>query len=159
MGWLCERMKKMATGKNSVNKSLPREKLVRGYRVERMPIGRYLQALRLLQEAPEEWLREILPERDGMSVLSALKEMDVSQLQKVFLNAAAVLPEKAVSLFAEVSGIEEEKLLSDPDIGLDGLLELMKAFWEVNGLENFLRGAAEVGRKIRQWTRTAGSKG
>lgn len=151
--------KEMATGKNSVMKSLPREKTVRGYRVERMPIGRYLQALRLLQEAPEEWLEEILPHKGDMPVLSALKEMDTSQLQKAILTAAAVLPEKAVSLFAQVSGIEEEKLLHDPDIGLDGLVELMKAFWEVNGLGNFLQGAAEVGRKIREWTRTAGSKG
>jgi hypothetical protein len=152
-------MKMMATGKDSVMKSLPRGKVVRGYRVERMPIGRYLQAVRLLQEAPEEWSREILPDKGDMTVLSALKEMDVSGLQKAILSAAAVLPEKAICLFAEVSGIAEEKLLNDPNIGLDGLMELFKAFWEVNGLENFLLGAAGIGRKIRQWTRTAGSKG
>lgn len=145
--------------RDSVRKSLPREKKIRGYVVRRMPIGQFLQAMERLQEAPEELLGRLLPGKGDIPFFEALKTLDAEAVKKLILNAAGVVPGFVVRLFAEVSGIEEEKLLNDPAVGPEGLLEMLEAFWEVNGLENFIRGAAGMLRSIRELRRNAGSRG
>jgi len=145
--------------RDSVKKSLPRERKIRGYTVKRMPVGQFLQAMERLQEAPEELMEQLLPDKGNIPFFAAVKMMDASAMKTVILKAAQLAPGFAVKLFAEISGMEEEKLLNDPDVGLDGLFELMEAFWEVNGLENFFRGAARMAQGIRGFVRNAGSKG
>jgi len=104
-------------------------------------------------------MEQLLPDKGNIPFFAAVKMMDASAMKTVILKAAQLAPGFAVKLFAEISGMEEEKLLNDPDVGLDGLFELMEAFWEVNGLENFFRGAARMAQGIRGFVRNAGSKG
>lgn len=144
--------------RDSVRKSLPREKKIRGYWVRRMPMGQFLRAMERLQEAPGELMEQLLPGKGDMPFFSALKTLDAEAVKRLVMKAAGILPEYAVRLFAEVSGIEEEKLLCDPAVGPEGFMEMLEAFWEVNGLGNFISGAARMAQGIRGFVKNAGSK-
>lgn len=125
--------------KRSEALSLDTGKLVRGYEVRRLPIGGYLRALERLREAPEQLMEACFPGRDAAAVLGALAGADKGALVQVALRVLEVAPAFAVGLIAQVCGIPEERLLNDPGIGLDGLMEIIEAWAEVNGTANFLR--------------------
>ncbi|MDD3410520.1 MAG: hypothetical protein PHY12_06890 [Eubacteriales bacterium] len=146
----------MAT-KTSAALSLPKARKVRGYTIERMPIGRFLQAMQTLQEAPETLTRALFPDSDARDVMAQLGKLNRESLQALAVRALGVVPGFAVRLFAELSGIEEEKLLADPDVGLDGLAEMLDAWLDVNGIENFMKAAGALWDKVRKTS--GGSKG
>ena len=60
-------------GKTSVDLSLPKARKVRGYTIERMPIGRFLAATRRLDEVPGQVLRRLFPgAEDAVRALASL---------------------------------------------------------------------------------------
>ena len=146
---------------NSVNLSLPQERTVRGYTIKRMPLGVYLQALKTLQDFPRDVIAQLLPEGDVGQLLVTLKHIDRAGLLDLAMKALAVVPEQAIGLMAKLTGIPQKKLLTDPAIGADGLAELVDAWLEVNGAENFLRAASHAGHTVKTLAATlrAGYKG
>lgn len=138
----------------SVELSLPRSRTVRGYVIRRMPIGQFLKAAQLLQEAPEDLLDRLFPGQGD--ALGRLRALTPSGWQALALRAAAVVPDYAVRLFAQLSGLDERRLRDDPAVGLDGLAEMALAWMEVNGVENFINAAGALRVKVRSLI--AGSK-
>ena len=146
---------------NSIDVSLPRSVTVRGCEVRRMPLGKYLQAIRLLETFPRETAEKLVPDGDITGVLSALKTLDRAALIDLALKALAIIPAQAVALLAALTDIPQDRLLNDDAIGADGLLEILEAWLEVNAAENFLSAANRVGRKLHRFAATlkAGSSG
>jgi len=146
---------------DSITLSLPQSREVRGCVIKRMPLGAYLSALQTLKDFPQETAAKLIPEGDIGTLLERLKHIDRQMLTELFLNALAVLPEQMIALIAKLTGIPSKKLLTDTDIGLDGLAEIVDAWLEVNGAENFFRAASRTARTIKQLAATlnAGYKG
>ena len=142
--------------KNSVNMSIPTSRKVRGYEIKRMPIGQFLVATRMLGELPGTLINTLFPDADN--ALEQLKSLTKDGLQSLALRAFMVIPEEAVRIFSELSGIPEGDLVEDPNVGLDGLMEMAEAWLEVNGIENFMQTARELWAKVRAVTETPGSK-
>lgn len=147
--------------KNSATLSLPKSRTVRGYEIRKMPIGAFLEACSLLEELPGTALRLLFPEKKEGDILAELAGLDKDKLQELFLRALAVLPGEMVRLFARLSGVEEQALLEDPRIGLDGLGEMAEAWLEVNGIENFIKTMGALGKRAQALMGGAstGSKG
>ena len=124
----------------SVELSLPAARTVRGYEIGRMPIGRFLRAARRIDGVPEEVLARLFP--DAEDAVRALASLDRAGLIALCARAVTVLPDEAVTVFAELAGLDEKALRDDPNVGLDGLLEMIEAWMEVNNLENLYRGRA-----------------
>lgn len=137
------------TSKNSATLSLPKSRMVRGYEIRKMPIGAFLEACSLLEELPGTALRLLFPEKKEGDILAELAGLDKDKLQELFLRALAVLPGEMVRLFARLSGVEEQALLEDARIGLDGLGEMAEAWLEVNGIENFIKTMGALGKRAR----------
>lgn len=114
-----------------------------------MPIGAFLEACSLLEELPGTALRLLFPEKKEGDILAELAGLDKDKLQELFLRALAVLPGGMVRLFAKLSGVEEQALLEDARIGLDGLGEMAEAWLEVNGIENFIKTMGALGKRTR----------
>ena len=114
-----------------------------------MPIGAFLEACSLLEEVPGTALRLLFPEKKEGDILAELAGLDKDKLQELFLRALAVLPGEMVRLFAKLSGVEEQALLEDARIGLDGLGEMAEAWLEVNGIENFFKTMGALGKRAR----------
>jgi hypothetical protein len=133
---------------NSIDVSLPRSAIVRGCEIRKMPLGKYLQAIRLLETFPRETAEKLVPGGELSGVLETLKTLDRSKLIDLALKALTVVPEQAVALISALTDIPKEKLLSDEAIGADGLLEIVDAWLTVNGAENFMRAAGRVRQTI-----------
>ena len=115
-------------GKTSVDLSLPKARKVRGYTIERMPIGRFLAAARRLDEVPGQVLRRLFPGAED--AVRALASLDRAGL---------------IALY--------------PNVGLDGLMEMIEAWMEVNNLENFIIAARTLARRVRAGMTGTGSNG
>lgn len=137
------------TSKNSTTISLPKSRTVRGYEIRKMPIGAFLEACGVLEELPQTALRLLFPGKQEGDILTELAGLTREKLQALFLRAAAVLPGEMVRLFAKLSGVEEQALLEDARIGLDGLGEMAEAWLEVNGIENFIKTMGALGKRAR----------
>lgn len=135
---------------NSIRASVPKGRMVRGYEIKRMPLGAYLEALDLMQNAPTEILAAIFPEKGLPETLAMLSKAKSDDILALFGRCLATVPKQAFALVSRLTGIPEERLMNDEAIGLDGLLEIMQAFLEVNRIENFLQGVAPLVEKIRQ---------
>ena len=70
-----------------------------------------------------------------------------------------VLPGYGVRLLAGLMGIAEGDLLNDELIGLDGLMEMLEGWMELNGIENFIRAAGALQEKVRKTLNPAGFSG
>ena len=143
-------------GKTSVDLSLPKARKVRGYTIERMPIGRFLAAARRLDEVPGQVLRRLFPGAED--AVRALASLDRAGLIALYARALTVLPDEAVTVFAELASLDEKALRDDPNVGLDGLMEMIEA-WEVNNLENFIIAARTLARRVRAGMTGTGSNG
>ena len=55
--------------------------------------------------------------------------------------------------------VDEKALRDDPGVGLDGLLEMIEAWLEVNNLENFIRAARALWQRARAGRTNGGSNG
>ena len=144
---------------NSISTSIPKEKTVRGYTIKRMPLGQFLKATQLLQDLPTTIMQALFPDADASEVLNQLKDITRETLIALFVRALSTLPEHVLSLFAELSGIPSDQLNDDPNIGLDGLIELADAWVEVNGIENFIKAAGALVGKVRKMMTASGYKG
>lgn len=141
----------------SIDLSLPAARTVRGYEIGRMPIGRFLRAARRIDGLPREVLARLFPEAED--AVRALASLDREGLIALCARALAVLPDEAVTVFAELAGLDEKALRDDPNVGLDGLLEMIEAWMEVNNLENFMSAARALWQRARAGRTGAGSSG
>jgi len=146
---------------NAIDLSLPKSITVRGYEIRRMPLGKYLQAIRLLETFPRETAEALVPDGNLADVLDALKTLDRATLIDLALKAVSVVPVQAVALIAALTDIPQERLLYDEAIGADGLMEILDAWLTLNNMENFLLAAHRVMQKISRFAATlkTGCKG
>lgn len=147
--------------KPSKNISLPQEVKVRGYAVRRMPIGAYVKAIESLntQKITNDLLAALFPGMDANAIFKYLKTIDTAKLGDLVMRAFAVVPKYVAILLSGLTGISEDSLMDDPAIGLDGLMELIAAWIEVNNIENFMTAARRLIGKIVTQAASSGSKG
>ena len=137
---------------NSIEVSLPKSKTVCGYEIKKMPLGAFLSATQLLQDAPADLIEAMYPGESLSGFLKRLKTLDRNGLQALALRALSVLPEKALALFGQLSGIESHQLINDPAVGLDGIADMALAWMEVNGVENFIQSVRTIISRARVLT-------
>ena len=133
--------------------SLPKSRTVRGYEIKRLPMGKYLEAMQLLRDIPGDVAEACFPGETLDGVLARLKDIDLDMLKGILGNVMMTIPAHVVRIAAALTQIDEERLLHDESIGLDGLVEILTAWVEVNGLGNFIPAVRSMITKIR----TAGS--
>lgn len=106
------------------------------YRVRRMAMGRFLEALQELETLPGRLLSACFPGMTLTEIFEALKQVDEQLLVQIFTNALSAAAPQVVALTARLSGISQETLLDDPDVGPAGIAEILRVVWEINDLKN-----------------------
>lgn len=144
--------------KSSTKLSTMNSKYVRGYKVSRLPLGEYLRAMDMIRDMPEEIVQACYPGMDAGQVLAQLKTINKETLTALIVRMVGVVPKEAVQLVAVLTGVPKEALHDDPNIGLDGLAEMIEVFWEINGIENFIKAAERMAARVKA-IRGGGSKG
>ena len=137
-------------GIESVELSTGRYKDVCGYRVHKMHLGAWLKATKRLAGLSKELLAAIFPGKSLDVVLNELSGIDTDGFFVLVSTAIDRCSELVIELVAEISGIPQAELLDNPDIGLNGLMKIIKACIEVNELGEFaanLKGTWLTGMK------------
>jgi hypothetical protein len=111
---------------DSIAKSIEMAKTVRGVEVRRAAFGQYLKIIDRLRKTPGE-LKEIL--RVPMATATLPQTIDA---------LLGIAPELFLDEFAQLSGVPRERLENDPEIGLDGLYEIVRAWVEINNIKDFI---------------------
>ena len=133
----------------SLRKSLPMTRRVRGYVVRRMPLGAFLSALGALEGLPGELMERVFPGKSLRQALLELRMMDAAGLGRLGAKVMAAAPELLLRAAQELTGISEDELRTDPALGVEGFVELLEAWAEVNGIENFIRTTGALARRAR----------
>ena len=149
----------MTDKKTSATLSIPMSETVRGYKIERLPLGKYMQALEALRSAPEAIMQACFPGMDAAQILARLKVLDKDALIALMMRAIAVVPGEAVNLLSLLTGVPQAALLEDAAIGLDGAAEMLEAFWRLNGIENFTQAAARMAAQFKDARKRIGFSG
>lgn len=145
--------------KTSVQLSLEKSRTVRGYEIRRLPLGKYLQAIEAMKETPAQLMEACYPGKTATQVLAEMKTISTDGVAALFTRLMMAMPETAVHLLSVLTGIDEETLKADEEIGLDGAAEMIEAFLELNRIENFIRAVRELASQIRTAAKSDGSRG
>lgn len=144
--------------------SLGKSVTVRGYEIKRLPLGKYLEMIEMMKALPATLMQACFPGKSAMEILFELKNIDAAMLGEISVRAMAAAPAEAVKILAHCTGIDEEALLSDENVGLDGAAEMAEAVYELNQLGNFTQALVRLIGKAREsakknGTPTDGSRG
>lgn len=148
----------MLNRNGSTRLSIPKSQTVRGYEIKRLPLGAYLDAIDRVQEFPAELAEQLSPDGTLGGLLGALAHVTPDTLPDMVMRALRVAPRRIVGLLSCLTGIAETALLTDENLGLNGLAELASAWLEVNEIENFTQAARLLAARLRRLIPNAGSK-
>lgn len=129
--------------------SLPDEREVRGYVIRRLPLGAYLKAAQSLKDLPDAVMSALYPNDDAGTAFVKLRHLTPESAVGVLARGMSALPKPFARVISLLTGVSEHALMSDPAIGLDGLVEMLNAVIEVNHLENFTTAARETLARLK----------
>ena len=146
--------------KSKRNLSIQHEVTVRGYVIKRMPIGAYVQAIEMLntKQITEDLMAALFPGMKIDAIFKYLKTIDTGKVSELLMRAFAVVPQYIAMLVSSITGVPEDKLMEDPEIGLDGLAEIIEAWVTINNIETFMKAAQNLLGKIMTQAANSGSK-
>jgi len=144
---------------NSFDLSMPQSRTVRGYEIKRMPLGAFLQAVKMVEDFPPQMLEKVFPQMSLPEILLTMKSGDAGIRRQAFLRALMTVPGHAVTLITQLTMIPEDELKGDANIGLDGLAEIADAWYEVNRIESFFACALGLYQKLRAQTASTTTTG
>ncbi len=144
----------MSIFKKTAGLSLTTSAKVHGYEIKRAPVGKFISALQLLESVPLDLVKTVFATADLGSVLKNLKNIGQNELIALIIKAVGVLPEKCIEIFATLADLDKETLLNDDNLGLSGLMDLMTKWVEINGIVNFMQGAASLIDSAKQAKRS-----
>jgi len=130
--------------------SVGASKTVCGYTIKKMPIGAYISALDKIQDLPGDFMDKCFPGMSIDGILSDLSKLDKATVANLVTRAISVVPDYALDVIAELTGIPAETLKNDDKIGLDGLAAILDAWLEVNRLGEFLALMKGLPRKAAE---------
>ncbi len=123
--------------KDMFRKSFPKSKVVHGIEVRKLPLGAYLDAIDSIKNIPEILLSKSFPGLTPDQVLAKMKKMDQDMLIEAAGNLLVAVPEQALRFISALIGVEYDRLRDDPEIGLNGIKEIIVEFWKINDMGSF----------------------
>ena len=128
------------------NKSIPQEKIVHGYKIEKYPNGRYIKALSIISTLPQTLSKDLFPDQSMEEVLEKFTTIDEDMLVELFSKALTIIPEKAFEFVSLLTGIPYEDFMDK--LTPVQTIDILRAVWEVNDFENFF---GEIKKIIKGW--------
>lgn len=123
----------------SLRMSAPRSYELHGVTIRKLPIGKYIQVLRALDDIPATVFETAFPEAGSVpDLIAALSAMDREGTVKLLTRLMGVVPEQLCRLLSELLDIPLPLLLSPDDgLSLADLAEILEAFWIANDMTGF----------------------
>jgi hypothetical protein len=116
---------------------MPKSKNVHGIGIKKLPLGAYLDAIDSIKNLPAVLLQNSFPGLTPDEVLAKFKTLDQDMLIEVAGNLLVTVPEQALKFIASLIGTSYETLRNDPEIGLNGIKDIIIEFWKINDMQSF----------------------
>jgi len=141
----------MAKTKEDV--SLKKEIEIHGVTIKKMANGRYLEALELIKELPESFIKELM---EGKTDIKLSDMFTVENIATLIGTLLTVAPSFTIRFLARLLDIEEEVLRDD--LSPFETYEIVEKFWEINKLTDFFQRMKPVMTKMLGMTELIGFK-
>lgn len=129
--------------KTSEKLSLPKTKTIHGVEIRKMPCGKYFEALQTLKDLPEDFLKE-LSDNEQEFKLSEMFTME--NIMTLVTRLLIILPDFTFKFLSKLMDVDEETMKNE--LTPKELLDIVKAFWELNELESFFDQMKSIVDKI-----------
>ena len=138
----------------SVKMSLPGTKKVHGVEIKKVPLGRYIEVMKELEDLPMELFQACFPDMTVEQLLSSLSSANKDTMLSLSGRVMSRAPGAIVRLFCGLMDMTEERALAFTPAEY---LDILTAFWAVNDLSGFFGKAWGLVQK-RIPTRNTGFK-
>lgn len=147
-------MSKKHNKDKSLKISAPKEKILHGVKIYKLPIAKYIKFLQTAEELPQLLVGKMFPDEDVTGIAQYLKDLDREKLPELLTKLMAVVPNEIMTLLSELLGIPIERLTENiPEaLSLSELLEIVLAFWELNDMSGFFMNARRLAGKVKAAT-------
>ncbi|RKL63016.1 hypothetical protein DXT63_08450 [Thermoanaerobacteraceae bacterium SP2] len=131
---------------NSIEKSLPQSKKIHGIEIKKMPLGKYLKVLQLLQDFPQEIFKALYPGKTAEEALSEMGDITFDKVLDLLPKLIALLPDKVLDIISEILDVDR-KHLEEKMTPLE-LIEVMQEFARINKLDELQKKIYPMLEKI-----------
>ncbi len=120
--------------------SLPKSRKIHGIEIKKVPIGRYIEAMREMEDLPGLIVHELFPGKSMAEIMQSFTEADEGFAISLLGKLLVVLPERLIEVICRVVGLEKEAALER--LTPKELLDIVQAFWALNDLTDFFRSVS-----------------
>lgn len=116
--------------------SLPIEKEMYGIKIRKLPNGKYIQAMKSIDNIAEILLKAAFPDMNPDEIMNKMKSLDENLLIELAGKMFSIFPEQILKFIATLIECDYEKLYNE--ISPAELLEILQEFWKINDMTNFM---------------------
>ena len=115
--------------------SLPKSKTVHGIEVRKVPIGKYIEAMREMEELPAQLIPALFGEDATVSdIITMLTKLTADGMLKLLGKLLVISPEYLINALASILGIDKGALM---ELTPNEVWDVGQAYWEMNDMTDF----------------------
>ena len=137
--------------------SIPKNKTVHGIEIKKVPVGRYITAIKEMEELPSLIVQECFPGKSLEEILAAFQLVEQAQVISMVTKLLVIAPEHIVSACCSIVGMDPSDVMER--LTPKELADVMKEFWTVNDLSDFFGDVWGLLKKALPTLLSTGSSG
>ncbi len=137
--------------------SLPKNKKVHGIEIKKVPVGKYIAAMREMEELPSIIIHELFPGKSMADIMADFSRADEEFAIGLMGKLLIVLPEKLLEALCSVIDISAQVAMEQ--LTPKELLDITREFWKINELSDFFKSVSGLIRQKLPTQNTGSSDG
>lgn len=137
--------------------SLPKNKKVHSIEIKKVPVGKYIAAMREMEELPSIIIHELFPGKSMADIMADFSRADEEFAIGLMGKLLIVLPEKLLEALCSVIGISAQVAMEQ--LTPKELLDITREFWKINELSDFFKSVSGLIRQKLPTQNTGSSDG
>ena len=129
--------------KNNESLSLQKKKIIHGVEIKKMPCGKYFEALQVLKNLPEDFMKELLK---GKKDVRWSEMLTLENITELIANLILILPDFTFNFISTLTDIDQETMKNE--LTPNELIDVVQEFWKLNELESFFDQMKSIMSKI-----------
>lgn len=140
------------------NLSLGNSKIIHGIKVKKLPIGKYLELTKKVNDLGKEVFENGFGNKSFEEILESIINLDKDEIINLIKDIFNIAPEVFINFIVDILDVDREKLVNNEEIGLYELIEILEAFAQVNNLGKLVLKTKQIINLIPMKTQNTGYK-
>ena len=143
--------------KTSIGIARPRPRKVHGIEVRKQPVGRYFEVMERAGNIIYELIEASFPGMTPANILAYFTTITSKELREIIIRLMGTVPARLVAILRDIVGAEDQAQWER--LTPNEMLEVIKAFWELNDLTDFFKNARSVLASVTKQTQQISDTG